>query len=103
MKYGTAELKVRAVVNHQIDMTAAIPSPTTFGEQLQTLEIISGQSHMLAVTCRPGSSQMRLGSETPQSTKFIPVHFPAAGTDSTPMQDAKPVESVSFNPYMKHS
>ena len=31
MKYGTTELKVLAVVNPQTDMTAATPSPTTFG------------------------------------------------------------------------
>jgi len=65
MKYGTAELKVLAVVKPQIDMTAATPSLTTFGEFMQTLDIIRRQWHMQAVTSRPGSSQMRLGSEKP--------------------------------------
>jgi len=32
MKYETAESKVRAVVKPQIDLTAATPSPITFGE-----------------------------------------------------------------------
>jgi hypothetical protein len=32
MKYGTAELKVPAVVKPQNDRTAATPSPTTDGE-----------------------------------------------------------------------
>ena len=50
MKYGTAELKVLTVVNHQIDWIAATPSPTTFGEHMQTLQIVSGQSQMPAVT-----------------------------------------------------
>ena len=80
MKYGTAELKVPAVVNHQIDQIAATPCPTTFGERMQTLEIVSGQSQMPAVTLQPGSSQMRLGSEKPQSHKFIPVFFARPGT-----------------------
>jgi len=42
MKYGTAELKVSAVVMPQIDTTATTPSLTTFGEQMQTLDIIRG-------------------------------------------------------------
>ena len=45
---------------------------------------------------------MRLGSEKPQSIKFIPVLSPDGATDSTPIQDAKPVEPVSFYPCMKH-
>jgi len=39
MKYGTTGLKVRAVVKPQIDTTAATPSPTTFGEHMQTPDI----------------------------------------------------------------
>jgi len=46
MNYGNAEFKVPAVVNPQIDPIAATPSPTTFGEHMQTLEIVSGQSQM---------------------------------------------------------
>ena len=38
MKYGTAELKVPAVVKPQIDMTAATPPMTTSGEHRQTLK-----------------------------------------------------------------
>jgi len=98
MKYGTAELKVPAVVKPQIDMTAAIPSPTTFGELMQTLDIVPGQTQMPAVTSQPGSSQMWLGSEKPQSYKFIPVFLPDAAPDSTPIEDAKPVEPERFYP-----
>jgi hypothetical protein len=67
MKYGTAELIVPVVVNHQIDMIAATPSPTTFGNHMHNLQIVSGQLWMPAVTSRPGSSQMRLCLEKPQS------------------------------------
>jgi hypothetical protein len=45
---------------------------------------------------------MRLGSEKPQSQKFIPVLSPGMATDSMPIQDAKPVEPVSIYPCMKH-
>jgi len=102
MNYGTTKLKVPAVVKPQIDTTAATPSPTTFGEHMQTLDIVRGQSLMTAVTSRPGSSQMRLGSEKPQSHQFIPVFSPDAATDSMPIQDAKPVEPVSLYPCLKH-
>jgi len=50
MKYGTAELKVPAVVKPQIDMTAATPSLSTFGELMHTLDIVCRQSQMPAVT-----------------------------------------------------
>jgi hypothetical protein len=66
MKYWTAELKVPAVVTPRIDTTTASASPTTAGEHIQTLDIVQGQLEMLVVTSQPGSSQMRLGSETPQ-------------------------------------
>jgi len=57
MKYGTAELKVLAVVKPQIDMTAATPTPVLFGEHMQALDIVPGQSQIPAVTSRPGSGQ----------------------------------------------
>jgi hypothetical protein len=66
MKYGTAQLKVLAVVKPKNDTTAATPSPTTFGEQLHNVDIAREQLLMPAVTSRPGSSQMRLGSDKQQ-------------------------------------
>ena len=71
-RYGTAELKVLVVVQHQIDTFAATPSPTILGEHMQTPEIVSGQSQMRVMTSEPGSSQIRLGSEKPLSHKIIP-------------------------------
>jgi len=102
MWYGTEELKVLAVVEPQIETNAATPSPITVGEHMQTPEIVRGQSEMPAVTSRPGSSQMRRGSEKPQSHKFISVLSPGMATDSMPIQDANPVEPVSFYPCMNH-
>jgi len=40
MKYETTELMVPAVVTPQIDITAATPSPTTFGEHMHTVDIV---------------------------------------------------------------
>jgi len=65
MKYATTESRVPAVVKPQIDTTVASPSLGTYGEHIQTLDIVRGQSPMTAVTSRPGSSQMRLGPEKP--------------------------------------
>ena len=53
MTYGTAELKVPAVVKPQIDTTTATPSPISVGELMQSPVIVQGQSEMPAVTCRP--------------------------------------------------
>jgi hypothetical protein len=61
-KYGTAKLMVPAVVRPLTDSTAATPLPKTFGEPMQTVDIVPGQSQMPQETSRPGSSQMRLGS-----------------------------------------
>jgi hypothetical protein len=102
MKYGTAKLKVPVVVTPQIDTTAASTSQTTAGEHMQTLDIVWGQLEMPAISFRPGSCQMRLGLEKPQSNKFIPVLSPDAATDSSLIQEAKPVELVSFYPCMKN-
>jgi len=74
MKYGTTERKVPVVVQPQMDTTAATPSLTTFGELMQVLDIVPGQSQMPQVTSRQGSSQMRLGLEKPQADNHIVSH-----------------------------
>jgi len=101
MKNGVAILKVLAGVKHQIDTTAATPSPTTFGEHMQTLDIVHGQLQMPAVISWPGSSQRRLGLEKLQLHKFKLVFLPNAPSDLTPIQHVKPVEPVSFDPVLK--
>ena len=57
-------------------LSAATPSPTTFGELMQTLDDIPGQSQMPQVTTWPGCSHMRLGSEKPQWQKYIASLLP---------------------------
>jgi len=40
MIYGTAELMIPGIVNPQSDITAATALQTTFGEHIQTLDIV---------------------------------------------------------------
>jgi len=89
LNYGTAELKVPADINYQIDPIAATPSPTTLGEYMPPLEIVSGQSQMPAVTSRPGSINMTLGSEKPQSHQFILLFSPVTEPNSILIVDTK--------------
>jgi hypothetical protein len=98
MQFRTAELKIPAVGKPQEDSTAATPSPTTFGELMQALDIVPGQSQMPQVTSRQGTSQMRLGSEKPQADNRILPPMPAAVRDSSLIELAKPVQPVSFYP-----
>ena len=91
MNDGTTELKVPAVVKPQTDTTAATPSPTTFGELMQVLDIVPGQSQMPQVTSLQGSSQMRLGSEIPQADNHIVALMPDTVPDSSQMEIATPV------------
>ena len=98
MKYGTTQLKVPAVVKPQTDTAAATPSPTTFEELMQGLDINPRQSQILQVTSRQGSSQMRLRSENPQVANHILSLMPDAVPDSSQIVIAKPVQPVRFYP-----
>jgi len=98
MKYGMTELKVPAVVKTQTDTTAATPSLTTFGEHMQVVEIVPGQSQMLHVMSRQGSSQMRLGSEKSHVDNHIVSLMPDAVPDSSQREIAMPVQPVSIYP-----
>jgi len=69
--YGTTESKVPAVGKPQTDMTAATPSPTTFGALMYVIDIVPRESEMLHVTSRQGSNQIRLASKKPQADNHI--------------------------------
>jgi hypothetical protein len=98
MKYGTTELKIPAGGKPQEDSTAATPSPTSFGELMQALDIVPGQSQMPQVTSRQGTRQMRLGLEKAQADNRIVPPMPAVVPDSSPIEIAKQVQPVSFYP-----
>ena len=80
-KEGTSELKVAAIIKSQTDHAGAAPSPTTFGELLETLDIAPGISPMPQCSSRPGSSQMRVGSRKPKSPERISSYPPGAESD----------------------
>jgi len=96
MKYRMTELKVQAVGKPQTDTTAATPSPTTFGEHMQVLAIVHGQSQMPQVKSRQGSSQMRLGSEKPLAENHIVYLMPDAVPDLSQREIARPVQPTSI-------
>ena len=94
-KYGTSELKVPAGIKSETDHVAAAPSPTRFGELLETLDIVPGISPMPQCTSRPASSHMRVGSGKPKSPERISSFPPGAKPDSSQMTYATPVQPVS--------
>jgi len=98
MKNGTTELKVLAVGKPQTDTTAATPSQTTFGELMQVLHIIPGQSQMPQVMSHHGTSQMRPGSEKPQPANHIVSLMPNTVPDSLQREIATPGQHMSFHP-----
>jgi hypothetical protein len=65
-KYGTSELRVPAVVQQQTNDDAPTPPPKTFGEHMDSLDILPGISQRPQGTCRPGCSHIRLDSVKPQ-------------------------------------
>ena len=67
---------------------------------MESLDIHPGISHWLQGTSPPGSSHIRLGSVKPQSKFSIPSGEPAAEPDSSMLLKAKPVELVSFYPFI---
>jgi len=93
--YGTFELRVPAVVQTQTNDDAPAPPPTTFGELIESVDIVPGISQRPQGTSRPGSSHIRLGSVKPQSKSSIRSGEPAAKPDSSTLPKAKPVELVS--------
>jgi len=97
-KYGTTELRVPAVVQPQTKDDAPAPPATTFGEQMESLDIVPGISQRLQGTSRPACSHIRLGSVKAQSIWSIPSGQPAAEPGLSPLLNAKPVEPVSFYP-----
>jgi len=93
-----SELKVPAGGKPQTDSTAARPSPTTFGELMQAVDMVPEQSQMPQVTSRQGSSLMRVGSENHEAENHIVPPMPAAVPDSSLIVIPKPVQPVSFYP-----
>jgi hypothetical protein len=97
-KYGTTKLRVPAVVPPQPKDDAPPRPPATFGELMESLDIVPGIGQRPQGTSQPGSSHTRLGSVKPQSKSSIRGGEPAAEPDSTMLLKAKAVEPVSLYP-----
>jgi len=93
-----AESKGQAVITLRMDDVAAAPAPTILADLMKTLDFVPKISQMPQETSRPGSSHMWLGSGKQHSNKWIASLLPNAAHTSSPIQNAKPVEPVSFYP-----
>jgi len=94
-KYCTFELRVLAVIQPQTNDDAPAPPPTTFGELMESLDIVPWILQRPQGTSRPGSSHIRLCSLNPQSKSSIPRGEPAAEPDSSTLLNVKPVQPIS--------
>jgi len=95
-KYGISELSVPVVIQPQTNNHTPAPPPTTFGELMESPDIVPGISQRLQGTSWPGNSHTRLGSVTPQSKSIISSGEPAAEPDLSTLLKVKPVEPISF-------
>jgi hypothetical protein len=100
MMYWTTKLNVPSVGKPQADSTVATPSLTTFGELLQVVDNIPGQSQIAQVTSGQDTSQMRVGLEKPQEDNNTVPQMAAAVPDPSPIVIAKPVQPTSFYYYI---
>jgi len=96
-QYGTTEWRVPAVVQPQPINNAPEAPQATFGELMESHDIVPGISQRPQGTSRLGSSHIRLGSVKLQSKSSIPSGEPAAEPDSSMLLKEKPVEPVSFH------
>jgi len=94
-KYGTSELKVPDVIKSQTDHVAVAPPQTTYGELIETLDMVPRISRMPPYTPQPGSSHVRVGSGKPKSPEHRSSLTPAAECDWSLIWFATPVQPVS--------
>jgi len=99
-KYGTSKFRVPAIIQPHTDDGAAAPAPTNLGDHIESLKIVPRITQMPQTTSRPGSSHIRRGSVKPQSNTSISGHEPGAERYTSPLLNAKPVETSSFYPWI---
>jgi hypothetical protein len=93
--YCTYGLRVPAGFQPQTNEDAPAPPATTFGELMESLDIVPKISQSPQGTSRPGNSHNMLGTVKLQSKSSIPSGEPAAEPDSSMLLKAKPVQPVS--------
>ena len=92
--HRTAKLSVPASIKLQMDEVSAALAPTTFGQRMETLDIILVISQMPQGTSRWGGSRVRLDSEKPGPHECIVSLPPDAVPDLSAMSDPVFVEYV---------
>jgi len=95
-KYGTSELRVPAFVQPHANYVAAVPTPATFGDLMEYIDVVPGISQIPQGTSRPGICHIILGAGKPQSNMGIAGLAPATELDSSPIEPANPVEIIRF-------
>jgi len=102
MMYRISELRVPAIIQPQTDDDAAAPAPITFGELMESLEIVHGILQIPQGTSGLESNQIRLGLVKPQSNMSISGLELATEHETSPLLKLKSVEPVSFDPCILH-
>jgi len=92
--YSIAELWVPAVITPQTEDDEVAPAPTSFGELMDSLDIVPGISQMPHGTPWLGSSQIRLGSRKRQSNTRTLGLAPTVEPNSSLLPDVKRIELV---------
>jgi hypothetical protein len=93
--YCTSVLRFPAGFQPQTNEDAPAPPATTFGELIESLDIVPRISQSPQGTSRPGNGHNMLGAVKLQSKSSIPSGEPAAEPDSSMLLKAKPVQPVS--------
>jgi len=97
-KYGTTEFKVLAVLNPQRNKVLAAPAPTTFGELIESRDILPKQMQIMQGSSPQGSSLMRISLGAPKTNKCRLSRLPNKMLNFSLSKKTKPVERVSFYP-----
>ena len=95
-KYAMTELNVPPVIKSQMDQVAAAPPPTTFGELIETPDLVPEISRMLRDTSRPESRHVGLGAGKPQPPELISSLPPGAPSELSQINYVMPLEPVTF-------
>jgi len=90
-KYGTTDLWVPAIYQPQTKDDTPAPLPATFGELMESVDIVPGISQRPQGTTRPGSSHIRLGLVKLQSKSSMTSCEPAAEPDSSMLLNVIPI------------
>jgi len=97
-KYSRAKWTVSAVLLPLMKDDAGPSALTSFGELIDTVDMIPGKSPVLEGTSRPGCSKMKLRSGESQSHQGIASLTANQVPDWSPIKEANPVKPECHYP-----